>query len=83
MSSNDRVLRQKRFENAMCERGFFRKRRKQPSFSKISGYVWTGKNDLKTLCVDADFFRKRRKKPPFSKNNRICVDGASNKLLKL
>ena len=30
---------------------------------------WTGKNDLKTLCVDADFCENERKKFLFSKKN--------------
>ena len=60
MTSNvDGQARQKRFENATCGRGFFRKR-----ISKISGYVWTGKNDLN---VDAHFFENGRNKAPFSK----------------
>ena len=40
---------------------FFENGRKEPPFSKISGYVLTGKNDLKTLRVDADFFENRRR----------------------
>ena len=42
MMTSNVVDRQKRFENATCGRGFFRKRRKKPPFSKISRYVWMG-----------------------------------------
>ena len=35
---------------------------------------WRGKNDLKTLRVDADFLRKRRKKNYVFKNIRIRVN---------
>ena len=40
--------------------------------------MWTGKNDLKTLRVDADFFENGRKKGSVNvfKNIRIRVDGA-------
>ena len=68
--------RQKWFENATCGRGFSRKRRRKSPFSKISGYVWTGKNDLKKLRVDANIFENGRKKSFVFKNIRICVDGA-------
>ena len=72
MTSNV-VDRQKRFENTTCGRGLFRKWREKTPFSKISGYVWTGKNDLKTLRVDTDFFENRRKKAPFSKISGYAV----------
>ena len=55
MTSNV-VDRQKRFENTTSGRGFFSETEKKTRFAKISGYVWTGKNYLKTLRVDADFF---------------------------
>ena len=55
MTSNV-VDRQKRFENTTSGRGFFSETEKKNPFSKISGYVWTGQKDLKTLRVDAEFF---------------------------
>ena len=59
-----------------CARGFFLKTdKKNPPFSKTMGYVWTEKNDLKTLRVDADFSKKGGKKLRFQ-NIRIREDGA-------
>ena len=49
MTSNVVIDRQKRFENATCGRGFFRKREKKSSVSKISGYVWTGPDNQSTM----------------------------------
>ena len=71
MTSNV-VDRQKRLENATCGRGFFRKRiKKTPRFQKYPD-MWKGKNDLKTLCVDADFFENGRKKLHFQKYPDTC-----------
>ena len=38
-------------------------------------YVWTGKNDAKTLGVDSNFFKKEKKSCVF-KRIPIRVDGA-------
>ena len=43
--------------------------------SKISGYLWTVKHDLKTLGVGADFSKYGEKISVFE-NIRLRVDGA-------
>ena len=75
MMMSNVVDRQKQFENAMCGRGFFHKQGEKKTFSKVSGYMWTCKNDLKVLCVDTDFIKNRRKKVPFSRlvNERCAI----------
>ena len=66
-----------RFENVTCGRSFFLMRRKKAPFSKIPGYVWTVKYDLKTLRVDADFFflNTEKKKSRFRKYLATCGRG--------
>ena len=51
-----RVDGRKRFEYATCGREFFQKRRKKPPFSKISAYVWTGPQCIKTRVLRTSIF---------------------------
>ena len=46
-----------RFKNVTCGRRFSKIERKESPFSKIPGYLWTVKNNSKTLRVDANIFK--------------------------
>ena len=50
----------------------FLKTEKKPLFSKISGYLWTGKNDLKTLRWTQIFSKTGEKKLCFQKYPDTC-----------
>ena len=68
---------QKRFENATCGRGFFRKRKKKTSvFRNIRIRVDRQKRFENVTCGRGFFSKTGEKKPSILKNVRIRVDGA-------